>query len=769
MSIDDIADNIRNDDSADLFKEEFLTNLPTNQWPSYIDETTRLLLEKIGIGDTRLALFDIEHDLGDEYRDALIATAGKSASSGLSTASALEIGQAIRALNKLQRDLELSPHNEFDDPGQAIEAIVNKKLLELYANGELTTDKPPRVAISLPQNPTVADLVLALYCQPEYQGHLKILLDAIKEAGPDGLLSLLDEPRMVTPLWNHQREALTQWLTADCRGVVDMATATGKTVLGLAAIAHHFGALHPADDDLVVPESRPTINPEGRAHVLIVAHQRLILDQWQREFDKHLNIPEQHHASGSGFTVEYEWGTVHFWTADRVLAEEVPQHDLAILDETHHYLGESGFGEILSSLGGDVLALSGSLAAKNTATLERRSIPLIFTFTPEEARAANIIPECQSTVVYVPYADYNGLTEVTEVAKQGFETYHSGVDQNGIETAALAFETLDEARAIGHRDEGKKLAEYDEEFRKFISAARSRQTTRWNLSPTLDPIVEIATTHATSSKCVVLLDSQSEIDYVAAELRSSLDVSEDDDRIRVISAGETDSALSTVEAFDMQSQPGVLIGIGDTLGEGVDIKTADVAINRGRGGFSQSLIQRMGRVLRNPDGTKHAKFYHIAAIPTDEKAIMPQDDGLQLIETAAEFLQWGTRFDAVPAFEAADQTTEHALCLLEQGGVDAIDTLTHYTWPENEGLRQHLEDLYTQIKDEAEEGPILLTFSHPEEQEKSHTNMDAYHIDPKIAYLVQQSVATNSQYSSTSDFVNEALREYVAKSVQEGQ
>jgi hypothetical protein len=125
MSIDDFADNIRNDDPADLFKEDFLTDLPTTQWPSYIDETTRLLLEDIGIVDTKLTPFDIANDLGDEYRDGLITTIGKRGSDGLSTAPAIEIGQAIRALNKLQRDLERSSHTEFDDPGLASLVLWN--------------------------------------------------------------------------------------------------------------------------------------------------------------------------------------------------------------------------------------------------------------------------------------------------------------------------------------------------------------------------------------------------------------------------------------------------------------------------------------------------------------------------------------------------------------------------------------------------------------------------------------------------------------------
>jgi len=109
---------------------------------------------------------------------------------------------------------------------------------------------------------------------------------------------------MMTPLWDHQRDALQKWWKKDRRGCVDMATATGKTVLGLGAIALQYGELHPADQAIggLVSESESN----GSDDILIVAHSDLILEQWRRAFEKHLNIPQERTKGSDDITLQ--WG-----------------------------------------------------------------------------------------------------------------------------------------------------------------------------------------------------------------------------------------------------------------------------------------------------------------------------------------------------------------------------------------------------------------------------------------------------------------------------
>ncbi len=187
---------------------------------------------------------------------------------------------------------------------------------------------------------------------------------------------------MTTPLWDHQREALRKWVEHDCKGYVDMATATGKTVLGLAAVALLYGQLHPDDattifsengDDNVLEETdyrqylSVTVD-QAHARVLVVAGQELILEQWQSEFDEHLNIPRER-TRVEGNTMRFpSWGSIEFRTApDLLQMDTLGGYNLVILDEAHQYKrgGRSGGWrtvlEELAQKSEAVLAMSGSI------------------------------------------------------------------------------------------------------------------------------------------------------------------------------------------------------------------------------------------------------------------------------------------------------------------------------------------------------------------------------------------------------------------------
>jgi hypothetical protein len=53
--------------------------------------------------------------------------------------------------------------------------------------------------------------------------------------------ALLSHPVLMVSLWKNQQEGLERWLDNGKKGILEMATATGKTVAGIAAIAHLCG------------------------------------------------------------------------------------------------------------------------------------------------------------------------------------------------------------------------------------------------------------------------------------------------------------------------------------------------------------------------------------------------------------------------------------------------------------------------------------------------------------------------------------------------
>jgi hypothetical protein len=81
----------------------------------------------------------------------------------------------------------------------------------------------------------------------------------------------------------------------------------------------------------------------------------------------------------------------------------------------------------------------------------------------------------------------------------------------------------------------------------------------------------------------------------------------------------------------------VLIGPGDRIGTGNDIQSVEVGINLARPGtgMSNSLIQRLGRLLRQPGAKDSVDFYHLLGLPP-ETSVAPMD-GARFIRNSAEF------------------------------------------------------------------------------------------------------------------------------------
>lgn len=722
MNIDDLVDDRTGlANPGERFHDDWLDGLPTGQWPSYIDESARLVADGIAIGDTDLTRADFGFETGRYYREGLARAADIDAdrtSLPLGKASAADVGEVAWVFNRLREEIRRSDRTGFRNPSRAIEAAINKALVESIEDGRLEAEELE--TIRLPGSATVSTLVSEVFCRPRSDVYIRLLLETVRRSGASSLLEHIDEPRMVTPLWDHQRDALDAWLAHDGRGYVDMATATGKTVLGLAAIAHHFGALHPTDRGLVDERLRP--ETDGRATVLVVAHRGLILDQWKREFDTHLNIPEQSTTRSGEHTAEFEWGDVHFWTPNRLREAGVPDADLVVLDETHHYLGSSGFGGILDAIDGHLLALSGSLDEANARTLERRSVPELFEFTVRDGQRAGVVPQCDWDVVFTPYEEQSQLAEVTERCRTGIERYADGgalAGRVGADAAELAFETLSEARSLAQSSVGRELKEEDPAFREFASAVMARQLTQYNVSPALSTVVRLVLEHVEEHKCVVLLETGEEIDWVTAELEAR--IGEDYDSLVTVLDGEGD--LSKVESFDRERDSGAIVGAARTLGEGVDMETADVCINRGRGRLSRSLVQRMGRILRNPDGEKHARFFHVSGVTTDPEATLPREDGVTLLETASQLLSWGAGFRARPVFEVdtGAALSEADLADLERAGADALEEWipSHYELPADDDVRAHLETLRDRVREH--DGSALTAIEREEPEEPDTT------------------------------------------------
>jgi superfamily II DNA or RNA helicase len=722
-NIDKLADRrtFAEQSPSDKLEATFLDGRPTSQWPSYLDEVAIDIQMGIGIGDTGLDKYNFPEEAGPLYRQGMVASAGEH--SDLPSVVEQEVtgeslGHLVYLLNQLSYNIRKS-ETGLEDIQRAITAVLEK----------LLTDSHGRVNPRLGgRSNSTADILIQLFSDPAVAEQATDVINRFEETYNQGLLAKLDEPQMMTPLWDHQREALDAWAKNGFRGYADMATATGKTVLGLAAIALQYGGLHPLDGDVDQQTER---NRDRKAEVLIVAHNDLILEQWRREFDRHLNIPKDR-TQGSD-DVELTWGRIHFRTAQALLNHDYIEYNLVVLDEAHHYANGSGWGQLLDSFQNDVLALSGSVDEDKEADsrlrdrLESTIGQEVKHYSITEAQQDGVIPTFDWRVEYVPTGDTGSeFLEITEKAAVRFDRFREKLETGRLDIDTnRRLRTHDDVRRFSHTSEGEHLKRNDDEFKELVTTLFSRRTQRWNQSPRLDVVVD-AVQRFSDRKVVILTNNNAQID----QLEELLTACDDIPAKRVFTVYGADSSSEqrdTVDAFDEPGESSVLIGTGDLIGEGVDMEHASVGINMSTGNVNKQLIQRIGRVLRNPDGNKEATFLNLVGIPVAPEAQLPEDDGQALIEDAQQFMAFGDQFDNAPIFATSSETVTEAMDRLLTAGHNRITRLEEdglYEWPDRDDHRDQLQQLLADIDAHLSAGPEAILEAWSPDEATSRTELE---------------------------------------------
>jgi superfamily II DNA or RNA helicase len=694
-NIDDLVDRItrRSRSPGERFEEEFLSERPRSEWPSYIDETAVDVSVGIGIGDTNLDSIDFGREVGPYYARGLERVTGSHSDVTAvldHVVSETELGKLAYRLNELAHELTQSDTG-LRDVRHAIEVLIRK----------IATSETERTLDSFGAAGTaaVSDVVVEMLSDEIVAENAEAIVEEFGKSVGDGILARLDEPQMTTRLWEHQAEALDAWAEAGYRGYADMATATGKTVLALAAIALRYGNLHPVDETIDRGDPRPGADRAGKDRVLIVAHSDLILEQWRREFDTHLNVPEERTSGGD--EVELTWGRIEFRTAQSLVNEDRNEYDLVILDEAHHYLTGGEWGALLDEFDGEVLALSGSVndagvdSERLQSRLENAVGPEVMRYSITDAQDDGVIPAFDWEVRYAPYATDDEFAEVSASTERAFTEFRARVERGELDLGD-GLRTYEDVRRFSHTTEGRELKERDGEFRDLATALFSRRTRRWNASPTLGSVVEVALEHP-NDHVIVLADSNAQVNELGDRLREH----GVHDEVVVATRDVGRSRLrDRLDAFDAAEGGGVLVGTGDLIGEGVDIPNAAVGINMATGGVNAELVQRIGRVLRNPTGDKHAQFYNVVGVPDGDEAV-PREDGLRLLEDAAEFCGLGARFDNLPGFATASDVDGEPLAEQLTSGcsfVRELDEAGHYEFPDDPAERKHLQELLTTLE-----------------------------------------------------------------------
>ena len=370
-------------------------------------------------------------------------------------------------------------------------------------------------------------------------------------------------------LREYQAEALDAWRDVGDRGVIELPTGSGKTVVAVGAMA----AL-----------DTPT---------LVVVPTVDLLEQWIGELDGEFGETTAIGRLGGG---EQRLGPITVSTYDSAYlrAEELgDRFGLLVFDEVHH-LGGEGYR--------DIARLSAAPARLGlTATFER----------PDGAHEA--VEELLGAVVYrrsaedlagEHLADYDIKridVELTPTERERYEK-HQGTFTDYLARSGI------QLRSGTDYQELVKRSGTDPEAREALLAKQRARKVMMNAERKRDALADILDRHRGDR--VIVFTAHTDLVYAIAS-RFLIPP--------ITSETPADERRAVIDRFRRGEYTRVVAA--NVLDEGVDVPDANVAVVLSGSGSEREFTQRLGRVLRPKEGGGRAILYEVVADETAEERV----------------------------------------------------------------------------------------------------------------------------------------------------
>lgn len=685
--------------SSATFKSSVLSDKPKREWPERIDYVAKRLTAGdyvFGMQSGGSDFLSDGHDLDKTAREFYLRGIA-SLTGDLSRGSALpddfSLGPLLVEFAGVKEGLR-DVDREDVPPGEILSRLVMRTVQRQARGDRAAIARQLRTDTETPR-----ELVTELTTAPELA---TVVADALpKPEDAESLTAELASLDLTTELWNHQLEALALWLYHGRNGYVDMATATGKTVLGLAAVTHAVdsGSLHPADQERlsdIFDTGFPDTDNNRSNDVLIVTTDDLLGVQWARLFQEHCHTPTE-------FTQVTENGVqlprldIDIRSA-RSLDNVAPSdYRLAIFDEVHNYKSRTGWGADLVDFiesSCPVLALTGSVTDSLESTVERADnpFPVVYRYTHELALEDGVIPDFEWTLQFTDVADSDTLTAFRRTAEQvgRLVTYENStyrIEKDTLESVApdLSDEICSEiagkyatgsALANALRESGSGNEAPTEWLDGVASGLSNRTLDRLNLSTDLNTVTERTESALETGRPVLILTrSYDEAKILWEEI---YDGSEERVVKRLEAGQSAEKQASVIQAFDeAETDQKVLIGPGKRIGQGNDIHSIEVGINIAKpgSGVNATLVQRLGRLLRDAENKDTVDFYHVMGVPPEDAII--DSDAESFVRTVSEFFGQVLHPDTDGILKAPNVDLSHGVdndvAALEHRGVPVLE------------------------------------------------------------------------------------------------
>ncbi len=368
-------------------------------------------------------------------------------------------------------------------------------------------------------------------------------------------------------LREYQRAALDAWRENGDRGVLELPTGSGKTVVAIAAMAA-----------LSVP-------------TLVVVPTVDLLDQWRRELEAEFDSPVGQFGGGEQ---RRESLTVSTYDSAYLRAEDVGDaFGFVVFDEVHH-LGGEGYRDIAR-------LLPAPARMGLTATFER----------PDGAH--EVIADLVGPVVYDRSVDDLAGDHLADYDIRRVEVELTGSEREAYEAAQETFVNYLRSSNLSLRSgsDYQKLvmrSGSDPRAREALLAKQRAREIMMNSDAKVAALADILDRHRGDR--IIVFTAHTDLVYrlsnrflvpaitsetSAAERREILDRFRRGEYSRVVSA--------------------------NVLDEGVDVPDANVGVVLSGSGSEREFTQRLGRILRPKSDGKRALLYEVISAETAEERV----------------------------------------------------------------------------------------------------------------------------------------------------
>jgi len=362
----------------------------------------------------------------------------------------------------------------------------------------------------------------------------------------DDVLDLADVPDLHSSydLREYQRDALDAWESADRRGVLELPTGSGKTVIAIGAIERL------ATPTLVVV---PTID---------------LLNQWREELEAEFDVPVGQLGGGDQ---QVEPLTVATYDSAYLRADELgDRFELLVFDEVHH-LGGEGYRDIAR-----LFAAPARLGL--TATFER----------PDGAHET--IAELVGPKVYGLDADDLAGDHLAPYDIRRIEVSLGPDERERYEQAQGTFtdylrDSNIQLRSGSDYQELVKRSGTDPEAREALLAKQRAREIIANADAKVETLADILDRH--DGDRIIVFTAYTDLVYRLSE-RFLLPA--------ITNETGTSERRETLDRFRDGEYSRVVTA--NVLDEGVDVPDANVAVVLSGSGSQREFTQRLGRILR---------------------------------------------------------------------------------------------------------------------------------------------------------------------------